>query len=234
MNLKEIRKIVKAYDIIGLTETLTNAFDSNEFGEQEVFTGLEKLCLKGRRGLALLVRKTICHQYKESPLDLWVEIRMDAHIYSIGLYYMLCENSRYWDSSAFEKIQEDTLQYKNPGSKLILLGDFNARTGNLIDYIDINDEDEQVTPRFNKDSKINTIGRLLIDLCKTTKMILVNGRLNNKNSSDYSCITHNGESVIDYFIVDYDGFDNVTEISVLEIDPYLSDVHCFTALWLWN
>ena len=102
-------------------ETLTDAFDSNEFGEHEVFTGLDKLCLKRRRGLALLVRRTKCHQYKESPLGLWAEIRMDAHIYSIGLYYMLCENSRYWDSSAFEKIQEDMLRYKNRGSKLILI-----------------------------------------------------------------------------------------------------------------
>ena len=104
----------------------------------------------------------------------------------------------------------------------------------MIDYIAINDEDEQVPPRFNKDSKINTNGRLLIDLCKTTEMVLVNGRLNNRNSGDYTCITHNGESAIDYFIVDYDGFDNVSEISVLEFDPCLSDVHCPVAMELKN
>ena len=50
------------------------------------------------------------------------------------------------------------------GGKLILTGDFIARTGNLIDYIDIIDDNEQVPPRFNKDSKINTNGRLVIDL----------------------------------------------------------------------
>ena len=104
----------------------------------------------------------------------------------------------------------------------------------MIDYIAINDEDEQVPPRFNTDSKINTKGRLLIDLCKTTEMVLVNVRLNNRNSGDYTCITHNGESAIDYFIVDYDGFDNVSEISVLEFDPCLSDVHCPVAMELKN
>ena len=61
------------------------------------------------------------------------------------------------------KKQEDILQYKNPGTNLILMGDFIARDGNLIDYIDIYDEDEQLPPRFNKDSKIITNGRLLID-----------------------------------------------------------------------
>ena len=89
LNLKEIQKIVKKYDVIGLTETLTNAFDYNEFEEHEVFTGMDKLCLKGHRGLALLVRRTICHNYKESPLGLWLEMRLNANTYSIGLYYML-------------------------------------------------------------------------------------------------------------------------------------------------
>ena len=189
---------------------------------------------QGHRGLALLVRRTKCHNYKESPLGLWLEMRLIANTYSIGLYYMLCENSRYWDSSAFEKIQKDILQFKNRGKKLILMGDFNFRTGNLIDYIDIYDEDEQIPPRLNGDSKVNTNGRLLIDLCKTTEMVLVNGSLNIRNSGDHTCITHNGERVIDYFVIDYDGFDDVSKLSVLEFDPCLSDVHCPVAMELKN
>ena len=114
------------------------------------------------------------------------------------------------------------------------MGDFNARTGTLIDYIDINDEDEQVPPRFNKDSKINTKGRLLKDLCKTTEMVLINGRLNDRNLGDYTCIMHNGESAINYFIVDYDDFDDVSEISVLEFDLCLFAVHYPVAMELKN
>ena len=159
---------------------------------------------------------------------------LNANTYSIGLYYMLCKHYRNWDSSAFEKIQEDILQYEIPGSKLILMGDFKARTGNLIDYIDIYDEDEQVPSSINRYLKVITNGRLLIDLCKTTQMVLVNGRLKNRNSGHYTCITHNGESVIDYFIIDYDDFDDVSELSVLEFDPCLSDVHCPVAMELKN
>ena len=114
------------------------------------------------------------------------------------------------------------------------MGDFNARTGNLIDYIDIYDEDEQKPPRLNGDLKVNTNGRLLIDLCKTAEMVLVNGRLNIRNSGDHNCITHNGERVIDYFVIDYDGFDDVSKLSVLEFDPCLSDVHCPVAMELKN
>ena len=76
------------------------------------------------------------------------------------------------------------------------MGDFNDHTDNLIDYVDINDEDERVPQRFNKDSKNITNGGLLIDLCKTTEMVLIIGRLNNRNPSDYTCITDNWESAI--------------------------------------
>ena len=159
---------------------------------------------------------------------------MDAKTYSIGLCYMLCENSRYWNSSTFEKIQKYILQYKNQDKKLLLMGYFIARTGNLIDYIVINDEDEQVPPRFNKDSRIITNGKLLIDWCKNIESVLVNGRLKDRNSVNYSCITHNGESAKDYFIVDYHGFNDVSEKSVHEFDPSSSGVHCPVAMELKN
>ena len=70
LNLKEIQKIVEEYDVIGMTETLTNAFDLKKFEKHEVFTEMDKLCLKRHRGLALLVRRTICHHYKENSLGL--------------------------------------------------------------------------------------------------------------------------------------------------------------------
>ena len=110
------------------------------------------------------------------------------------------------------------------------MGNFIARTGILIDYSDIYDTDEQVSQIFNKDLKI-TNGRLLINVCETTEIVLVDGRLNNWNSGDYTCTMYNEESAIDYFIVDYDGFDNVSELAVSEFHSCLSDV---TALWLWN
>ena len=46
LNLKNL-KTCQAYDVTGLIETPNNEFDSNEFVEHEVFTGLIKLCLKG-------------------------------------------------------------------------------------------------------------------------------------------------------------------------------------------
>ena len=63
---------------------------------------------------------------------------------------MLCESSRYWNGTDFKKKQEDLIQYKNTANKVILMGDFNARTSNLIDYIDI-DGVTLIVPRFDMD-----------------------------------------------------------------------------------
>ena len=85
INLKEIQKVVRANDIIGLTETLSNAFDANEFPDHDVFTGLDKLKIHGYRGLAFMVRKSLKHEFNETNLGLWLNLRIDCIDYSIGL-----------------------------------------------------------------------------------------------------------------------------------------------------
>ena len=59
INLNEIQRVVSASDIVGLSETLTNVFDAEEFNEHETFTGTDKSKLKRLRGLAFLIRKRL-------------------------------------------------------------------------------------------------------------------------------------------------------------------------------
>ena len=56
------------------------------------------------------------------------------------------------------------------------MGDFNARTGKLDDYVELDEGVSEVPGRSNRDEKVNTNGRMLIDLCKTTDMSILNGR----------------------------------------------------------
>ena len=56
MNGKEIQRVVSAYDIVGLTETLTNVFDDEKTTEHETLTATDKSKLKGCRGFAFLIR----------------------------------------------------------------------------------------------------------------------------------------------------------------------------------
>ncbi len=58
-----------------------------------------------------------------------------------------------------------------------------------------------INKRFSRDLKIKKYGRNLIDLCKSSRFRIMNGRLGNiQNTGDYTCYKENGASVVDYLI----------------------------------
>ena len=98
---------------------------------------------------------------------------------------------------------------------VIVSGDFNARIGEEPDFIFddspiyvVNDTSgyEEDTfpniPRVSKDREVNTFGRSLLSLCATFNLHILNGRAGaDANIGDFTCLTHNGASVIDYVLV---------------------------------
>ena len=60
---------------------------------------------------------------------------------------------------------------------MILLGKFNARNGVSGHFVHFENEEIDVTYKSNRDKIAKTKGRCLLDLCKTTEMIIVNGRV---------------------------------------------------------
>ena len=97
----------------------------------------------------------------------------------------------------------------------MLLGDFNAPTGTLDDCFQLDSQMNQIESRDNKDTKINTNGRLLVDLCKTTEIAMLNGRIGeDTHIGEYTCVTHNGKSSFDYFLAELSCFDSALNFSV--------------------
>ena len=79
---------------------------------------------------------------------------------------------------------------------MVVMGDFNARTGTVQDCIDIDSEGLEASERTNKDSKINTNGRSLIDVCKTTDMLILNGRSGeDRGVGNFTCNNYTTEGV---------------------------------------
>jgi exonuclease III len=67
------------FDVIGLTETLTNCFDDAIFPNHTVLTGAIDDKLKGHRGLAFLIRKTITAEPIEGNSNgIWLKIRANT------------------------------------------------------------------------------------------------------------------------------------------------------------
>ena len=114
--------------------------------------------------------------------------------------------------------------------KVALCGDFNARTGKLCDYDSIQGKDINngiasyhtdfpLTDRHTEDNKVNTYGRELIALCKSSKMRIMNGFFINDNSTgQFTCCTSRGTtSLIDYLVCDHRFMNELKEFSLSPI-----------------
>ena len=72
---------------------------------------------------------------------------------------------------------------------------------------------------------------MLIGFCKATEIVTVNGKVGDF-SGDYTYVTHNGRSTIDYFVAEYSVFDSIIIFSVDDFEPCLSDKHCLVKVEL--
>ncbi|XP_077996531.1 uncharacterized protein LOC144449832 [Glandiceps talaboti] len=116
---------------------------------------------------------------------------------------------------------------KLPDVDVIVTGDFNARTGCESDYIidddpkyviDDNcdyDADSFCVRRASKDKIVNTFGRTLLSLCATFNLHIVNGRSGSDvNNGDFTCISNNGASVVDYVLVSTSLFNLISDFCI--------------------
>ena len=123
------------------------------------------------------------------------------------------------------------LKYMYPSAYVVIAGDLNARTKNLIDYIrndvifyvfggDVDySADSFDMPRNKKDCyRFNNFGKSLTDFCRSHDMHIMNGRLFDDNEGNYTCLSNDGRSVVDYFITDTDMFKYVSYFTIGDRD----------------
>ena len=131
----------------------------------------------------------------------------------VGSVYVPHEKSvlRDIDKDEIFSIQQD-IEYFSGQGVVYPLGDWNARTGDLLDYIEKRNMVNLPmcvgnitggTRRLNVDKKVNAHGKKLIDLCKMSGYGIQNGRIN-EHSSVFTCYRHNGQSCVDYLLSNYE------------------------------
>ncbi len=117
---------------------------------------------------------------------------------------------------AFSILDKQLIKYMALG-EVILLGDFNSRTGTDPDFIhddhignkhifsDANEADYESdsinVKRNSKDQKVDNFGRKLLELCNQHRIRILNGRTLGDSSGSMTYYGPNGSSVIDYCIV---------------------------------
>ena len=259
LNAGIIDMYLVAYDIICLSETLTDSIDLS----QSLLSDFESYCLPRRcgqkfggfHGMSILMKKYVFEHSlmldnTSSPSVIWVKIQEEilGYEFILGAVYLPCDGSIYQSQEIFDYLVQDLINLQSKYNvPFCLVGDLNARTGSLADYLDINDDAVSnilglnfcdgpcelpkhavPTKRINMDTKINNNGYEIIDLCKSFGLTIVNGRLGDDNmKGNFTCFNKNGGcSTVDDAIVSCDLFHNVQNFQVDLFDKCLSDVHC--------
>ena len=177
---------------------------------------------------------------------IWFKLLKAVTFLDKDLYFCLCyippEDSQVYKNSRSALFQCDFYDILDNGIRkycdfghIFLTGDFNARTGEDLDFIpsagldrfvDLPfSVDNHLPGRMNCDKIVNTFGRKLLSLCKENSLFIVNGRLEKGEYTFHG--THRNRSInstVDYLITSESDFQFVDNFRVIPLTEF-SD-HC--------
>lgn len=189
------------------------------------------------QGLCLYVREELapfCSLIKATQCWVWVRVRLPGRRpLFVCAVYLPPRGSTYWSAraseatsvgsmlDAYSALQADAVLLKAQG-EILMLGDFNARTGceddramqadSVLDGMGAPAPPQSavctIPPRTNADSRpADHSGRLLLELCTSSGCVLLNGRARGDEHSSATCRPYSlrgvqgDPSVIDYGVV---------------------------------
>ena len=224
--------MLSCHDIIVLSECWINRNSVLNLDGYECVTKCRRRRKRAKRdsgGMCVFVKKEIWAGVTEIDWDfedgLLFLLKSTFFSFQEDLYLM-CPYVRPSTSSrnvigpdVFDSICDKLAEIHISG-QIVLMGDLNARLGNLSDY-DFLDEDDEFLyindPEFERmihvddltsnnmfinrvcmDKGSNSYGTKLSELCLMSNMMVLNGRVCGDSLGKFTCCTTNGQSVIDY------------------------------------
>lgn len=126
--------------------------------------------------------------------------------------------------------------------RILLTGDFNARTSSLNHRFDLAENTAAHDPsgpvnsseRASQDKTLNPRGKLLMDLLACTDMSLLNGCTLGDAMGEYTCQTYNGTSVVDYTAVSHNLQRLVDSFRILDMNDLSDHRPCTISLNIRN
>ena len=196
-------------------EIISETWDSCKHGKDiqgykfiEVKAQKKNRISKGRSsgGLLIYIKNYLSDYVKKltvTPYFIWLKI--DKSIFlsqeepiQVCIAYNPPDNSAYCNKDLYDEISLLLLKKCHITSPFLLIGDLNARTGELEDFEQPSrshhDNEEENIPgrgtniqkRSNCDKKCNTMGIKLLDLCKMHDMQILNGRTTGDRSGSFT------------------------------------------------
>ena len=239
--IHEFAQILGKHDIFCLQETKHEVTLSNYkcFNSNRTDSRSGGVCIGVKKQISLGVTKEDI-----SPTSDIIVIKLKASFFNLNRdtyiinVYNSPVNSSYkkrkaLESTTFEDLAECVS--KIPADNDILVaGDFNARTGSLLDsFIQNNPEVEHlhqrpgddfvnidIPSRSNWDRKVNTEGKPFIETTTSLGLIILNGRTLGDTLGNFTCIKYNGSSTIDYICTSEKLFGDIRYMKVGDLTTY--------------
>lgn len=198
---------------------------------------------RGQAGVSLLIKNKhldyLSHIKSASPNIIWCQLNrqlfgINSDIYLAAVYLPPLQSQRIAGEDVLSILEQEIHKYSIQG-KITLLGDLNARTGTLNDFIENDCHDflatddtynlDKIWPkRNNGDYTVNRLGGEILRLCIGNKLRILNGRVAGDLDGKLTSYQSNGASTVDYGIVSEDLQNTVLGFQVQALTPY-SD-HC--------
>ena len=234
--------ILCEYDIVCLSESWTNKHSLIDItGYSNPIHSFRKYqnrrAKRSSGGLIVYIKDFIRNGVKliQNTIDCIIWLKLDKNYFHIDDDIYICftyiapESSpvhNMYNVDIFDQLEQDIVLFSQRG-KIFLSGDLNSRIGSKADFIQydrsIGVDDvitiDSPTPRISQDHTSNRFGDRLLDLCKATNQRIVNGRWSGDRGS-FTCLTHNGTSVVDYLLTQQDNFKLIDHFAVGEFTSF--------------
>ena len=246
--------LIAKHDIICLVESWTTKKSSIELDGYKTLAhsfrrAVNRRAKRAGGGVIIYIKEELFKGVKlvKNAQDCIVWLKLDKIYFGLekdiylGITYIVPENSpihALYDVDLFQTLEEDVFFFSEKGD-VFLTGDLNARSGNKRDFIEILNgrSDETLgtsripVPRVSQDKTVNRFGELLLDMCKSTDMRIVNGRLHNDAQvGSFTCMTANGESLVDYLLTSYENFNIIHDFKILPFNEFSNHAPLFFSI----
>ena len=189
--------------------------------------------------LELYSSKTIIIE-KVNEHIIWLKIkRSQEEMYLGGAYIppqgsMIYMNSNY-GLDIFNEIRKDIARFLDRTPNVSICGDLNSRTGCNIDFEEnVNGKNSSIISKLNlctsqpantkpywsekqrqsKDNTVNSYGKELLNLCKSSNIRIMNGLFSENETNTFTCYSSMGQSVVDYLLCSETVFKWLKEFTV--------------------
>jgi exonuclease III len=219
-------KQLEIHDVVFITEThLKNEESIDVEGYYNLHRNHNQTKKNGKidGGIGILYKPYLKDGIKlindQNPDYLW--FKFDKNFFSLEKHLYVCaaylphEHSQYLiqrEQDTIESLESDIVHFSQDGY-IMVVGDLNARSGCLKDYVDIDCDidvhddgemyviDESVGSRYNQDHVVNDRGNKLVELCIQGRLRILNGRTLGDSQGNFTCHRPQGSSTVDYIII---------------------------------